>query len=315
MVDYHYDALMHEEHSEELSNLGVSENDAFMFLTWQFGDDEYLTADLMNRLIAIEPKGIGYVDLDFIEAWVANIYNTIFTVNLLVIGLLIVIGIFITDRYRKGRFLNGLTVLVSQAVVIASVLFYYQYNGRWSHRVVYTLLIGEFILFIYLLYESGGGVFEVMALACIIILLLFSIVKLRLENEFDYQEYKRTSGDFPELISYIQENKDNLFVADMFTMQPYDVYNVFCAAQTGQFDNFTTVGCAYTNSPFMKPITESFGYSNPFKALEGRDEKVLLIDNNFPDRKITYCNEHGDGMEYELEKYDNIGNLNIYRIR
>ena len=318
MIDYHHNALLYDVHAHELEEIGVSENDAFMFITWQYGDDEYLNADLLQKIISIDSKGLGSVDIYMLKLWAENIYNTIFVVNPLILAIVMVLGSFAGKTLLRKQHLFNTVVIITQSILTLSVLFYYQYSERWSHRIVYALLLSQFILLLFIMSrenieENLPGKAPASAYA-VIAVMLFSLVHARLTNEFEYQEYLRSTPDYPAVISYMQHNKDKLFVADTFTLQGYDKYNIFKAAGKGQFDNLTLVGWSYANSPMDKAVVRSHEYENPFKALEGRDFNVILIDNLHADKKLNYCNEHGDGSVYALKEADNIGNLHMYYI-
>ena len=314
MIDFHHDALLYDKHGEELSNIGVSENDALLYITWQYGDDAHLNPTLLEKIIAIDQKGLEAVNIEMLKSWVDNIYQTLFTVNPLTFAFVMMIGIFAgRNLFRKGRAYNSV-IIITQAALALGVLFYYQYSGRWSHRIVYALLLTQFILFICLINDEPEDAPSAALRYSITAVLLFTIISARLTNEFEYRSYQRSTFDRDTVVSYMEQNKDKLFVTDTFTLQSYDRYNVFGAAKKGQFDNMTLVGGSYTNSPMDKKILNSYGHENPFEALESRDENVILIDNLFADKKLQYCNEHGDGGKYILSDIGNVGGLQMYNI-
>lgn len=314
MIDYHHDALLYDDHAEELRGIGVSENDALLFITWQYGDDEFLNPDLLQKIISIDRKGVASVNMDMLKTWVDNIHKTVFVVNPLIFAFVMMLGIYAGKCLFGKRKAFNTAVMITQMALAIGVLFYYQYSGRWSHRIVYALLLAQFILLICLLGDESGEDYTP-ALACgITAVLLFAVISVRLTNEFEYQSYLRGSFDSDAVISYLDGNKDKLFVTDTFTFQGYDRYNVFNAAKKGQFDNMTLVGGSYTNSPMDKKIINSYGYENPFKALEARDKNVILIDNLYAGKKLRYCNDHGDGGEYSLTDIGEVGGLQMYNI-
>lgn len=315
IVDYNHDALDYDKHGKELADIGVSENDAFMILTWQFADDEFMTPERIRRIAAIGPTGLQKIDMDMLKAWVANIHETILVLNPLVMAILMILALYIGFLIsHEGRSYN-MAITISQALLAMGVLFWYQYSGRWSHRIVYAFLLCQFVLFVYLLKQEEEIIIQPTLVHCIMAVLLFALFTMRLTNEFEYQGYKRMMFDQQALIEFMKDNKDSLFVADAFTLQNLDKYNVFIASEKGQFENLTMSGGSYCNSPLDKRIVRSFGYENPFMALEGHDDHVILIDNIFPDKKVQYCNEHGDGTGYQLDKLGSVGGLDMYNIK
>ncbi|MCR5106592.1 MAG: hypothetical protein K6B28_00360, partial [Lachnospiraceae bacterium] len=133
-------------------------------------------------------------------------------------------------------------------------------------------------------------------------------------NRFDYNDHKRTEPDYKGFYAYIQENKDELFIADTFTFQRAYKYDVFCPYSEGSLDNYVAVGSWFVNSPLTKAITESYGYENPYDALKEADERVVLCDNMYPENKLLFIKDHYD-EDRELEYIDNRSGIDLYRIR
>lgn len=314
--DYHFGALSYERNKEELQKLGISENDALMLITYEALDTRVVDPALLNRISTLDTKGTGYVNADFLKAWLKNIYDDIFTPNGLITGFVMLLGVFASKIYAyKNRWIY-IAGTFAQLAVTVCVLFYYQYSGRWSHRIVYALLITQFVLLVYAL--SRGDEQDDLSKygTCVIAALMFCIIGGRLGNEFEYRNYERNVTDYDGMIGYMEANKDRLFIADVFTMLDYGKYDIFRAATKGQFDNYVYTDSQFlTKSPVYKETLNRFGYSDPFEALAARDDRVILIDNISPEVELKYCNEHGDGGPYELEELDSGTNMRIYSIR
>ncbi len=315
LVDYHYKALMYNDHGDELAKMGVSENDAFMFVTWQFGDDEYLTDELLAEITALDITGIRSIDIDMLKAWVSNIHETVFVLNPLVIGLVLIFGLYAGYVVKHGLKSFDTAVIITQALLVVGVLFYFQYCGRWNHRVAYAVLLVQFILYLYLVKEDAGIDISPSMIACMVSIMLFGVASVGLSNEFSYREFGRNTADYSLLAEYMQDNKDKLFIVDTFTMQDFGRYDVLRSVEKGQFDNMAFIGGSYANSPVAKSILRSRGYENPFRALDSRDDSVILVDNVCPDKKVLYCSEHCDGNAYSLKDLGTVGGLHLYNIQ
>lgn len=313
ITDYHYDALDYSKHGDELAGLGVSENDAYMYATWQFGDDLVLTQEKLLQIADVDKKGLSSINIQFLKNFTANVYNEIFSASALIFAMVagIVTFLLCLAERSSGSNIEALA-FAAQCVAVFAVFFYYQYSGRWSHRIVYAVLLVEFTLLIYVLmidYETIKTL-----LIVVIGMMLFATVGQRLENEFAYQEYVRESPEYTALIEYINNHKDTLFVGDVFTCVGRDKYSVFVPRTPGEFDNFVYSGGWSVNSPINEAILNRYGYENPFRALINNTGNVILIDNFYADRKTLYCTEHGDGHEYSCRNYDNVGGYNLYMI-
>ena len=315
MVDYHNEALLYEQHEDELKNFGGSENDALLYITYGSLEKDITTLSLMDNISALEPKGAGYVNSDLIKAWIANIYDELFSMNSAVTGFFLLMGLLSACIFQSEDKRLLVSNVIIQTALSVAILFYYQYSSRWCHRVVFALLLAQLVLIVYMLSTVRIPDPGTPLIHCAIILLVASVIYLRLGNEFSYREYERAGYDYDELVSYMEQNKDRLFVADTFTMLEYDKYDIFGAARPGQFDNFLqTDSVLMANSPLNIAIGKKYGYEDPFDALSARDKKVILVDALSPDTELTFCNEHGDGGEYRLEKSGDAGGIDMYNI-
>ncbi|MCR5421677.1 MAG: hypothetical protein K6E98_11770 [Lachnospiraceae bacterium] len=329
LLDYRYDLLDHNKYEERLKGLGISSNDAFMYLTWQFGDDEVLDVDMMKKVLMNAPGRFSFTEC--CKALLKHIYEDVFIFDPMIIGvlmsgtillLLLILNNYINKDERakekkdagiKGRILS----LIVETVVLAGIFFYYENCGRWSHRIVYAALLAFYIIIIYHLSyimtvkcdpvkdfnESARE--DSLVLAVALIMILLSGISVLLGNRFEYNEYKRSESDYKGFFNHIAENEKNLYIADTFTFQTAYKYEVFSAKEEGSLKNFVAVGSWFINSPITKEITGKYGYSNPFKALAGQKDggeeragmkdngnSVILVDNMSVKQKEEYLSEH-----------------------
>ena len=139
LLDYRYDLLDYAANAERLKSLGISENDALLYLTWQFGDDRVLSTEFMESVLAgAEPRS---VDVVLFKAFASHLFEELYSLSALVPGLfcvlaLLVLSAFAGNRAEKKSFL---LYLLLNAVALSVILFYYQYSGRWNHRIVSAL--------------------------------------------------------------------------------------------------------------------------------------------------------------------------------
>ena len=316
ITDYHYNSLIYDLHGKELADLGVSENDALMLVTYQAPDSGFLTRDLMGNIAALDPKGMGYINGDFVKAWIAHIDADFLQMNSgTFAGLVLICGLILALSYKSRDMVFVIFEMILQAGLIFAVLFYYEYSGRWSHRIVYALLLAELVLAVYILKDMADPDIPKGAAACILLALFVCAVSARLANEFGFREYERSTADTKSLISYMQQNRDKLFVGDVFTMNDQGRYDIFRPALKGQYANYLPTDSVYlTHSPVVLATASGFGYEGPFEALMARDPNVILVDSISPEVELTYCNEHGDGGEYRAEELERVGNIRLYRI-
>lgn len=325
MVDRRYDAFDYVQNSKTLEAMGVSQNDAEMYLTYMFPDTEEINADDIRNIIAAQPA--KKIRLSMLKEWLKNLYETYFVLNSLVVGFVLLLGIALIEH--KKKFI--LEHLVQTATMIV-MLAYFQYSGRWSHRLSYSILLIEILVVVYIItedtmekieqspndinpYNSCVNKYNMEVL--IVVMLLFCLTGQWLGNRFEYNAYMRDreTVNYDVLHVYLEENRDTLFCADMFTFQNIFKYKVFKSMQEGDCQNVVTCGSWIFNSPIVNKQLDNFGYKNPVQALRSGNDNVRLIDNNCPDKKMLYITEHGDGHEYSAQIVDTIGGYNIYKVK
>nr|MCR5733939.1 hypothetical protein [Lachnospiraceae bacterium] len=236
--------------------------------------------------------------------------------------LFIVTFLFITGRNSrslddetKKPGLIPLTSLLLLAFML--ILFYFQYSGRWTHRVVYGAMLSLSVVLTYLAVSQkrcreAGNDMQGITVFCIVLLTAAGAGVL-FGNRLEYNSYKRTEPPYRDFCAYLSDNEDKLFIADTFTFQMAYRYDVFRPYKNGALDNFVTVGSWFANSPVTKDITRRYGYDNPYEALASGDDKVILADNMYPEEKTEFLNEHYENS-YRLGDHEEISGITLYRM-
>ncbi len=319
LLDYRYDLLDYNKYGSRLESMGVSENDALLYLTWQFGDDRVLSTEKMKEILNGAPS--RRFDIDLVKKLAQHIYDDILAFNPLVIGtLLIITAVLVMTIGKKTRGLFA--VIISQLMIFAGVIVYYEYSGRWSHRIVFAAMMILMASGVYLLAcgdrtpgnESSIGEISGKTVtdngtsgtaAGIIVLLVISCLTVLLGNRLDYNAYRRSDQDYRAFLENTGASDDALYIADTFTFQEAYRYDVFNPYSQGSLRNFAAVGSWYVNSPITKQITGRFGYDNPYLALAGisdepgKNAEVILTDNIYVNEKTEFLREHYGEAETE----------------
>lgn len=330
LLDYRYDLLDYNKYGSRLESMGVSENDALLYLTWQFGDDRVLSTEKMKEILNGAPS--RRFDIDLVKKLAQHIYDDVLIFNPLVIGtLLIITAVLVMTIGKKTR--GMFAVIISQLMIFAGVIVYYEYSGRWSHRIVFAAMLILMASGVYLLAcddrtpgnESFIGEISGKTVtdngtsgtaAGIIVLLVISCLTVLLGNRLDYNAYRRSAQDYRTFLENTGASDDALYIADTFTFQKAYRYDVFNPYAQGSLRNFAAVGSWYVNSPITKQITGRFGYDNPYLALakvaddQGKKGEVILVDNMYVNEKMEFLKEHYGtgkagkiGEEFGFEEY------------
>lgn len=331
--DYRYDILDFTKYADELNELNVSENDAYMILTYQYGDDEVFS---LERFLEIRN---AFVNKKFGYETFANLYENLinetkisFVMMAAVIGLLIVFAAsIITDRSKSSPgfitdAIRKINAMILTAIFCFAAVLYFQYSGRFSHRLFASIIIPTIFVICFMMDSIyirdndskivfGGNKNDVTVPACIIIMIvLIGLNGLKyIENTNDYVSLYETNEKMLRELKEISMDKDSLYVADTFTFQNAFKYMVFDTFEEGELSNFVTCGSWYINSPITKRVTRQYGYENPFEALRSESNNVYLLDNNSVESKTLFLTEHY-GKVVEAEKLENRGGIDVFSI-
>lgn len=308
LLDYRYDLMDYDTHGEELEAAGISENDALLYLTWQFADSGVFNMSLMNQVL--EDAAPRSVDMAMFKRMAEHLYEEVYGLSALVLGAIGLIVWLFLSRDRKNYIL-----LAYVGIVLAAVLFYYEYSGRWNHRVVIAVFFATFMLLIQ--YGTNGGQYaERKPLLLMIGICIFLNMGLFLKDSFAYNDYMRGEAvKAAEFNAYTMENEGELFLIDPFTDQQAYRYDVFKSYPEGAFENCTYFGGWLARSPIYSDVLERFGYHNVFQALKSAaaDERIYLVDDHYPEQKLQYLEEHY-GKSLTLERVETLDGYAVYRL-
>lgn len=333
MVDYRYDILYYPENGDNLKKMGVTENDALMIVTYQYADDDIFNTEYLKNLNDSSAKRPFNLKV-FRMMW-GNIREELkrFSVEIPALILLIVllIATIVTERSRSHSESikdanNKLVAMIFMGLFCGAALIYFQYSGRWSHRLVGSLVIPTIYAICYML--DGGVIFDntrgikfggnlkdismELIIVTIVIVLGFNVLNC-INNKSDYLNDKKKYSEGKELLDSISKDGDNLYVFDTFTFQYSFEYDVFRTYREGELKNFVSCGSWFTNSPITNSLCRNFGYDNPYEAIRNNKGNVYLIDNFYPDEKALFLTQHYDG-EYNAIHSKTVNGFDFYSL-
>lgn len=331
--DYRYDILDFDKYETELTGLSVSENDALAILTYQYGDDSIFSYERFKEIRDAFPnRKFGYETFANLYENVINELPKSFTLFAGLGGLFIIlIASVITDRSKSspGYIKDArrkFWCMILCIVCFVCAIVYFQYSGRYSHRLTGSLCIPSVFIICYVidsLYIKdndskiifGGNKNDITTAAGIAVSVVLIGLNgiLYVQNMKDYSICKAENDPILRELDEISNDKDSLYVADTFTFQNVFRYEVFEPFKEGQLSNYVTCGSWYINSPITKAVTRKYGYENPYKALLSENENVYLFDNCGVDCKMLFLTEHYDNV-YKAEKVENRGGIDVYRV-
>lgn len=331
--DYRYDILDFTRYREELNKLDVTENDALAILTYQYGDDNVFSYERFKEIRDAFPrKDLNYSVFANLFENLVNETKKSYVLMLGLIGVILaLIGTIVSDRSKSspGFIKDSIRKLVSMIFMgslCGAAIVYFQYSGRYSHRLFAALVIPTMAVCIYMMDSMyikdndskiifGGNKNDITLplsiVLSIIVICLNGLLYMSNNNDF----LSNSAEAIPMLREMDQMSKDeeSLYIADTFTFQNVHKYVLFDTFKEGELDNFITCGSWYLNSPITKADTKKFGYENPFDALRSSADNVYLLDNANVACKTLFLNEHYDNV-YVANEAGHRGGIDIYKV-
>lgn len=312
LTDYRYDILYYPDNGEKLSEMGITENDALMIVTYQFADTNIFDTEYLENIS--NTFGRKPFTIKVLRMLWGSIREEIGKYSVELPGLLCLIILLIATIISERSRSHSLSILDSNrklytmifiGIFSAAALVYFQYSGRWSHRLVGALFVPAIFAICYML--DGGLEFDEnssikfagnykdhsMEIIIVSLIIVFGFNAYNyLINTADYYKNQKDYSLAKAELKHISENKDNLFVFDTFTFQYSFVYDVFTPNTEGELSNFVSSGSWFMNSPVTKKQCSAFSYENPYDALINNRGDAYLIDNCYPDEKALFLTEH-----------------------
>lgn len=310
------------EMADELSEIGVSENDYYMMRSWNFADNDFFTYERMRKTAETIARHHSVQEVgkeEIFERLQEREYlkYPVFLACILLLGL----GIFL--NYPKWW-----TMLVSMGIG-EGYLIYFCYRERYVYRVEYSVFLGMFLCGVYFwtrccsyganeteYIQKKKGLMKICAVItslCLMVHLVLyvpdrSYQDVTQEGRMDYitntffeswnygaQKYRKvvnkgkpSSG----LLDEISANKDNFYFLDFQTTIQilYYEWAPWESMNAEEWDNFSYLAGITSNYPDLVKLLENKGVENPLKSLV--DDNVYLVDNRYLEIKLNYLREH-----------------------
>lgn len=309
--DYGYEA-----YKKELDEIGVSENDYLAARTWNFGDPDYFSEELMRKIGNIIAEFKEQLKIDWNDILVKLQDRKIQTYEVFWgCFLLIMISVFFQKNYLKYAILFGAIGILYE--------IYFFLRERVVYRVEYGVFFCVFLCLLYVWDKKNERILINSVENCRICVIIISIIclyklplyvpdnsyknltsnerKTYIENVFldsasyDSRKYKKVTNKDKEknlLLEEIKNNGDKFYFLDFQTtiQTLYYEWDTLKNLPIDYFDNFAYFGGVTTNFPDVKETLSKKGVSNPMRSLT--EEGVFLVDNSSLMIKLNYIREH-----------------------
>lgn len=318
----------YEDLRDELTAIGISENDYQMILHWDFADQAVFSTEKMQQV------------LDIINAHRVNLHPSIReALSMIRLRQLyypmtlccVLLGLFCAITNPKKFWVPAVS-----ALMVLGFLIYFYRLGRWVYRVEFGFLFCAAVLIAYFCEPFFKRSKATEALLCATALLVGGwqginylpdntapiedavAYRMYVDGTFYYsasyspEKYTKTviPGKLhPEFLAQVNETPENLYVLDFGTaiQTLYYDFSVFKSSRACFPKNVLFLSGVTQSHPSVQDYIESLGFENTLAALPSKN--VYYVSNTSSETRIlTYFQEHGSPNV----QVDNIETLDDY---
>lgn len=322
IVDYSY--YSYEENRTEFEKNGISENDFYTLVHWNFGDIEYYDLDKLKTVSTILST---YRDRQYtsIKGTIVNLINRQYKYYVSAWALMFIslIGIFAIR--------NGIFQVLSVNFFAFCLLFINMYLGRLNYRVEYSIFLAAaaFLLYSFQISESRFEKFSNKALYAVLIVLFVCRIPVHIPSygkssydsmfiswNNDLAKYNASFAKEKDMsvINEIKQNPNNFYYLGFYSniQTLYLNYNPWKGIQKSEFKNAAFFAGIDTFHPDWVKHLENNSVNNPMKHL--LKENVYFIENRPINEVLTFVQEHYK-VNAGVTLYKKIGSYYIWKIR
>lgn len=298
--------------------IGWSENDYFLFQTFNMGDENVYSKENLQKIVDYKKSINQYynLNLNIVNIGIGLIEELIYINEYItLIFIIIVISTMIQNKEKRG-----INIGLFATTIGINVLFIV------LNRSVLRVVIPAYILGTALCINNFKQVMENQKqnnLKNSITVLLMVLILVVVTGESYDANYKiENFKDCKDIISYTNEHKENVYLYTIPSLQyRYLAYSVYEMPPQGAFSNLRSMGGwdMYTGNYY--DFKERYNLEGTF--LDVLKENVYLINgevkwfgrNNkdYIDKIVLFIKEHYD-INVTYEKVEEFGKLYIYKL-
>ena len=313
--------VSYEENKEIFDEIGWSENDHYLFYTFNFGDENVYSKENLQKIVDYK-KSQG--DLYNYEFKLDNIVNDLIDQmrNTNPYICIMFLGSFLVAIYTNNK---NRGYIISIFLVTLAVNCIFIVINRSMQRVVIPEYILGIAMFLYLIRyrekvdNEKSNIIKAISVFIIVITVIFS------GGAYQFNYHLEDYSNCKDVIEYTNSHKENVYLYTVPALQyRYLTYSVYEMPPEGAFSNLRVMGGwdMYTQNYY--DFKDRYGLDGTF--LDLLKENVYLIDgdvtwsgNYYEDYKkhiILFIKEHYDvDVSYELvETFDNIYIYKLYEV-
>lgn len=307
----------YEENKEIFDEIGWSRNDYYMFYTFNFGDENIYSKDNLQKILEykIQKDGVYKISTN-LYGIIKNLFEEM-RYSIPYISMLFII-IFIISLFNKNRKKENILIFITTILIH---LLFIIINRSMLRVVIPEYILGTALIMYNLKLKYKDRINDDMKNCLIVICIIVSICML-CGNKYNYQYKLDDYKNYQELINYINNNKQNVYLYTTPALQyRYLVYSVYKMPPKASFSNLRVIGGwdIFTQNYYdFKDRYELDG-----NLLDLLKDNVYLIDGNvywsgkeFDNYKenIVFAIKENYNIKVECREVKEFDNLKIYKV-
>lgn len=307
LTDYPYPS--YEGNKAMYDELGLNENDVFLYSHWTFYDPDIYTVDMMKQIsTAQERAGISGVADDITWHVIPGYLSYSVLKPLLVVMLAVVLFA------KKKRWFAA--VALFDLIVSNCYFSYIQRSLQYRVDVVLLMTIFVFLALVFNQIEDWNPAFEkksILAFAAAIMLIVNS-------SSFSTDLYnkkaklsKEKKEEYIEAYNSVYEDSEHLYFAVTPCSMRFAIYDMFDSIPQGQYSNILSLGGWTVMMPDELAIMDKFGITNPFRDTVNHKDIYFISNETYMKRILTYVRDHYY-PDAKLKACRKLGDLYVYKI-
>ena len=307
----------YEENKEIFDEIGWSQNDHYMFYTFNFGDEEIFSKENLEKILnyKIQKDGKYPFDMDMTRIK-DNFMTQVMNENTYI--MILFVGIFILCLLKESKMKQ--TILVLGTTIAIHLLFVI--IGRAMLRVVIPEYIMGTALLIYHLELTKSEIKDKVK-NCAIMVGMITMICLLVGKSYNYdyqlEDYKSTQ----DIINYTKEHKENAYLYTVPSLQyRYLAYSVYQMPPKASFSNLRVMGGWDMFTGNYYDFKERYQLDG--NLLDLLKDNVYLIDGDvywsgrrYDDYKanVVLAIKKHYNVDVICEKQKEFDNLAIYKVK
>ena len=306
------------ENKEIFDEIGWSQNDQYLFYTFNFGDENVFSKDNLEKIVDYKISKDDIYDFDLELKEIQDLLIEQLRDTNAYVSIMFIASFLVAIYTNKEKRWYVITIFLLTLAI--NILFIYL-NRTMQRVVIPEFILGIVIFLYYIKYKKEDEKKEYLIKAMSIFIIVITVIFAGGEYEYNYklEDY----SNLKDVIEYTNSNKENVYFYTIPSLQyRYLSYSIYEMPPKEAFSNLRAMGGwdMYTKNYYN--FKERYNLDGTF--LDLLKENVYLIDgdvtwsgNYYHDYKkhiILFIKEHYN-IDVTCEMVKSFDNIYIYKLQ